>query len=120
MRNIGIFALVFVVTMSGLAVAGAYDKYAVSGWEIVGVWQQNYGIDVQNVVERSKNGEYRLRYVTSKDPKEVDDPSKLKKAGNKYTIVGSRFGDYFIVEGTQLKTHDKDGYIETLKPVANR
>ena len=116
MRRIGIVALVLMLTASGLAVAGAYDKYSVAGWKIVGVWQQNYGIDVQNVVE-SKEGEYRLRYVTSKDPRKVDDPSKLKKAGNKYTIVGSRFGDYFVVEGTQLKTHDKDGYIETLKPV---
>ena len=40
--------------------------------------------------------------------------------GNKYTVVGSRFGDYFVVEGTQLKTYDNDGYIETLKPVPNR
>lgn len=60
-RKIGVIAVVFVVTMSGLAIAAAYEKYAVPGWEIVGVWQLNYGIDVQHVVEHSKAEGYRER-----------------------------------------------------------
>ena len=99
------------------AVAAQYERFAVPGWTIVGVWQQNYGIDVQQVIERSKDGEYRLRYVTSKDPKSTKGPKTLRKEGSKYTIVGARFGDYMVMDGSELKTYDNDGYIDTLKPM---
>ena len=111
------FAMAIVIMMPIFG-AEAYERFSVEEWKIVGVWQQSYGIDVQNVIE-TKGDEYRLRYVSSDEPKATKNGQKLTKTGFRYCIVGSTFGNCLVVEGANLKTYDNEGYIDTLKPFSD-
>ena len=94
-----------------------YGQYEVEGWTIVGVWQKEYGIDVRVVIEGSAS-EYRVRWVSSDAKTSTKSKAKLREEGNTYYRSGSATGDYYkVLANGDLRCHDDEGYISTLKPV---
>jgi len=110
-------AICLLLIATSLVPCEAGDDYQVPGWSVVGVWQQNYGIDVQVVIEQSGT-DYRVRWVPSADKTSTKNTAQLQKTGNTYRRVDSSTGDYNkILSDGSLSSYDNEGYIDTLKAV---